>query len=134
MWLGWLTPLRWFTVIGTTVLSALAGATILGAPRLIGSSFPTFAGLCALGASILSVLHTALHCDAHQAECRRLINSYTALEAAFQALQTFPQAELKARANELEKIYEDTLKAAMASPPVLLRKRATKERIEMARD
>jgi hypothetical protein len=128
MWLDLLTPVRWFTIIGTTVLSALAGATILGAPGLLHQSFPTFAGICALGATVLSTLHTALHCDAHQAECRKQINLYAALEAGFQALRILPQSQMSTRLQELEKEFEMAVKAATASPPARFRVRAMKEK------
>jgi hypothetical protein len=132
MWLSRLTPVRWLTVIGTTLLSAIAGATILGAPMLLGRSFPTVAGLCAFTASLLSALHTALHCDAHQAECRRMISLYIALEAAFQALQVLPHSQMEAKAEELEKRYEEVLNSTTAAPPVRFRRRAMNERIEVS--
>jgi hypothetical protein len=127
MWLSFLTPVRWLTVIGSTVLSAVAGAAILSTPRLLGGSFKTTAGLCACGAALLSSLHTALHCDTYQAECRRLISSYTALEAAFQALRALPQSQLSTKEQELERKYEDIVNAAMASPPARYRRHAMKE-------
>src|SRR6266404_2269512 len=86
-WLALLTPLKWLTVAGGTVLSALAGATVFSKPQFLGNNWPVYAGVLALLASILTGLHTALHCDAHQAECRRLIQRYQSLETSFQAAQ-----------------------------------------------
>jgi len=73
MWLGWLNPIRWLMVSVTTILSALAAATVLARTSLWASHYQTYAGLCALGSAILSGLHTNLRCDPHQSEGSRLI-------------------------------------------------------------
>src|SRR5258708_24832145 len=67
-WLGLLTPLRWLTVAGGTILSALAGATIFSKPVFLGEQWPIYAGVFALVASILTGLHTALKWATHPAE------------------------------------------------------------------
>jgi hypothetical protein len=119
--------MRWFTVGGTTVLSLAASATIF--VKLFGSHYDVVAGLCALGASILSGLHTAFHCDAYQAECRRLIGSYKDLESGFEAVQKLKLSEddAAAREKELEKRYEELAASCSALPPSRLRKRAENE-------
>lgn len=128
MWLAWLTPIRWLTVSGITILSAVAAATILGKPTILGEPlYSMVAGLCALGASILSGLHTALHCDAHQAECRRLTGVFAGLEAGYQAARTANAAERKAREQALEKAFSETITGRTATPPVYFRRRALKE-------
>jgi len=128
MWLALLTPVRWLTVSGITILSAIAAATILGKPAFLGEQlYSLVAGLCALGASILSGLHTALHCDAHQAECRRLSAVFAGLEAGYQAARTSNATERKAREQALEKTFTATITGRTATPPIYFRRRAMKE-------
>ena|ERR1700682_399362 len=124
-WLALLTPLRWFTVAGGTILSALAGATIFG--KLFGEQWPIYAGVFSLAASILTGLHAALNCDAHQAECRRLIQLYQSLETGFQAARALPASELPQRLEELEKKFEEAKLKATATPPAHFREQAERE-------
>jgi hypothetical protein len=127
MWLGWLTPMRWFTVGGTTVLSLAASATIF--VKLFGSHYDVVAGLFALGASILSGLHTAFNCDAYQADCRRFIGLYAGLELGFEAVQILALSpdDAAAREKELEKTYEELTAGRSTLPPSRLRERAKNE-------
>lgn len=114
-WLGPLTLLRWATVGLGTLLAAVASATVLG--KLFGDQWALIGGLCALAASILTGFHTAFKCEAHQAECRRLIQVYSSLEAAYQAAQVLPLAQRLARHEALEARFEETLTKASASAP-----------------
>jgi len=127
MWLGVLAPLRWFMVSGSTVLSLVAGATILTDPRILGGSGQSVAGYCALAAGILGGLHSAFKCEEFQTECRRLAAAYSGLEIAFQSITRVDGENRKNRENELEKRYEDTVTNAKAGVPNLIRKRAVKE-------
>jgi hypothetical protein len=127
MWLGFLTPLRWFTVIGSVILSALAGATILGSQQLLGDTFPKFAGVCALLASILTTLHATLHCDTHQAECRRLIQIYQSLYEGFKGAMSEDDATRKAKERDLEKEFETAIRDAKAAAPPRYKRAARKE-------
>jgi hypothetical protein len=115
-WLHPLTLLKWGTVILGTILAAVAGAT-----ALVGIWFPgqweVITAICALTASILTGLHTALKCEAHQAECRRLIQVYKSLEAAYQAAQVVPLAQRLNRLEALEARFEEALTKATASAP-----------------
>jgi len=126
-WLAVLTPLRWFTVAGGTILSALAGATVFSKPVFLGDRWPVYAGVFALLASILTGLHTALHCDAHQAECRRLIQLYQSLEANYQGAQALPAPEIAQRLKQLEAKFEEAKLKATACPPAYFRERAERE-------
>jgi len=117
IWLSRLTPMRWFTVSGTTILSAIAAATVFNGHDVHGHSFKTVAGLCALGATILSGLHTALKCDAYQAECSRMINVLGGLEAGFQAVALLDPDDHLAAVRDLEKKYEGALAGTTVSPP-----------------
>jgi hypothetical protein len=127
MWLGLLTPLRWLTVSGGIVFSAIAGATILGKHDLLVGSWPVVGGVCALTASILTGLHTGLKCESHQAECRRLIQVYLSLEAAYQAARLLPPTELALRQSALEERFEQARSNAAASAPGRYRVRAEQQ-------
>jgi len=122
MWLGWLTPIKWATVFGSTVLSALAAATILS-----GSRYVFAAGLCALGSAILSGLDSHFHCDKHQAECRRFIGIFAALEAGFQSVQMQKSSPGDTAEQELEKRFERALAENTVRPYDHFRKRARNE-------
>jgi hypothetical protein len=126
MWLGMLTPVRWLTVIGATVLSAVAGATILQKP--LGSRFGVVVGVCALVASILSALHTALHCDAHQADCRRLISDLRGLESEFEDVRVRGLESLGMELRELDKSYKKAISESVVLAPAYFRRRAERER------
>ena len=127
IWLGRLTPLKWVTTGGGTLLSILAGATVLGQPKFFGSAWPVYGGALALTSSVLTGLHTALRCDSHQTECHRLINLYSSLEAAFQAARVLPAPQLEAPLKELEGKFEEARMKAAAHAPAWCRRRAQRE-------
>jgi len=128
MWLGWLNPIRWLMVSVTTILSALAAATVLARTSLWASHYQTYAGLCALGSAILSGLHTNLRCDPHQSEGSRLISLYNGLEAGFQSARRFDDPEQSVMLSELDKNYQQLLSTSTASAPAYFVRRARKER------
>jgi hypothetical protein len=126
MWLGFLTPLKWMTVGGGTVLSVVASATVLA--KVFGERSGLVGGLCALGAALLTGLHTALNCDAHQAACRRYIQLYKCLESAYQNAQTLaPSTQLAARQDDLQARFESVTSNATAAAPRRYRKRAEEQ-------
>lgn len=47
-----------------------------------GDGWRVYGAVCAIIASILTGIHTALNCDAHQTECGRLVQLYSGLESA----------------------------------------------------
>lgn len=114
-------------VTATTILSALAAASILGKASLLGIHYETFAGLCALGAAILSSLHTSLRCDPHQTECRNLIADYDGLEAGFQSVSILEGPASAAKLGELESKYEKIRSSARAASPTFFVRAAEKE-------
>jgi hypothetical protein len=126
MWLGALTPLRWFTTAGSIVLTTFAAATGLGT-RLFSESWTIVGGACALVAAILTGLHTGFDCDAHQSECRRLIQLYSSLEAAYQNLIVMPPAERLPQYKALEEKFNDARTMATASAPSSYKLRAERE-------
>lgn len=124
-WLSRLTPLRWLTIGFGIVFSAVGGATTL----FHDSRWfcPTVSGILALAASVLAALHTGFDCDAHQAECRRLIRIYFGLETAYQAARLVPPPDLRKRLEELESRFEAAKTNAAAAAPVRFRKKAESE-------
>jgi aspartyl/asparaginyl beta-hydroxylase (cupin superfamily) len=126
-WLAVLNPIRWVMVTATTILSALAAASILGKASLLGVHYETFAGLCALGAAILSGLHTSLRCDPHQTECRNLIAEYDGLEAAFQSVPILEEPKNSAKLADLETKYEQIRSTARVTAPAYFLRNAEKE-------
>jgi hypothetical protein len=125
IWLALLTPVRWFTVIGGIVLSAVAGAVVLLAEyRVIGDQWRVYGAICAITASVLTGIHTALNCDAHQTECRRLVQLYSGLESRFEAASILPAERIEATFDELEAKFEEAHVEAAASPPEWCRRRA----------
>lgn len=126
MWLGMLKPLRWITVIGSVSLSAIAGAAFL---TKTGSSStgPLVAGICAITASILSLLHTTFKCDEHQANCARLIGSYESLEASFETLQLTREEPHESEVKMLENRYEELVAESAAIAPARFLKHARQE-------
>ena len=127
MWLSILNPARWIMLGGITILSAIASAILLKDNGLVGPHWKIIAAACSLAATIFSGLHTVLHCDEHQTECRRLISAYSSLEIGFQNIQRLEPADSKIKGDELETKYEETVAGAQASAPTLFRTRAEKE-------
>lgn len=128
MWLGRLTPLRWATISGSVILSAIAGATAFNNAAWRGEDVSLITGGCALLAAILTGLHTAFKCEAHQAECHRLVRFYSSLILAYEAVQADPREDLKTRIAALDVRLQEEVLQASASVPVSLRDRA--ERLE----
>jgi len=125
IWLGLLTPVRWFTVIGGIVLSAIAGGIVLFAEYQVeGEPWRVHGAVCAIFASVLTGIHTGLHCDSHQTECRRLVQLYSGLATAYEAAPLLPGERLNVKFEELEARFEQAKSEAAASPPQWCRRRA----------
>jgi len=127
MWLHLLTPLRWFAVSAGTLLPLVAGAKILGTPALLGSRYELVSSFCALAASAITGLHAALKCEDHQSECRRMIQEYLSLEAAYQAARALPDPQPEEKLRDLEARYEAALDGARAAAPTRFQRRAERE-------
>ena len=125
MWLGRLTPLRWFTVAGSTVFAAVGGAAVL--TKVLGDTATMVCGGFALLASILSGLHHSLKCDVHQAECLRLINEFTSLGAAYQSGRICPPTDLAEHSKTLDSRYQEIIAKRTVLAPSGLKKEAMLE-------
>jgi hypothetical protein len=121
-WLAVLTPLRWSMVGSSTALSAIAGATIFARPPFIGYKWPLVAGICAFAASLLSALHAAFNCDAYQEECRRLVQTFYALEVSYQRVQVAATRDKAAQVAQIDSVFEEAIARAATSPPKWCRK------------
>lgn len=94
-WLGLLTPLRWGCVGGGVVFSAAAGVAVLWDALPHGKAI---SAILAFSATALTGLHTGLNCDAHQSECRRLIQAFKSLGDQYEDLKDLgPDEEAEER-------------------------------------
>ena len=85
IWLRWLAPANWFFITGAALFSLVAGASLLVTQGFITSKS---AGLLALISGALTIIHTKLNCDNHQAECKRLKNNFKVLALQYNNLKT----------------------------------------------
>jgi hypothetical protein len=95
-----LRKLNWWTVVLPAVISAFAGAQIIG-----GSSHPWVTwpvGLTVLAASLLVVIHKAVKCDAYQAEANRLRRGYDALAIKYRTIGDLDLPDAETRMIALE--------------------------------
>jgi hypothetical protein len=112
-WLGWLTPLRWISVAGGVLLSAAAGFSILWKTLPHGTGI---SATLAFAASTLTALHVALKCDAHQSECRRLIQAFKSLSVQIATCKELPSPEQEKKKTEIVTKVAHLVEAATAVP------------------
>ncbi|SIT05320.1 hypothetical protein [Neptunomonas antarctica] len=79
---------NWITLLVPSLLGVVAGSSLFAES---GSSWlyvdaTTWIGIGTLLAAILTAIHKGLDCDAHQAECRRLVQVYRGLEVRYRTL------------------------------------------------
>ncbi len=72
---------NWITVLVPSLLGVIAGSA------LFTESSSIWIGIGALAAALLTAVHKGLNCDAHQAECRRLVQAYRGLEVRYRTLR-----------------------------------------------
>ncbi len=79
---------NWITVLVPSLLGVLAGSGLFVEPGSgwKGIDASTLIGVGTLFAAILTAVHKGLDCDAHQAECRRLVQIYRSLEVRYRTL------------------------------------------------
>ena len=78
--LRFFSKMNWITVLVPSLLAVIAGASIFATGKTI------FLGIVALLAALLTAIHKGLECDSHQAECRRLVQSYRGLETRYRTI------------------------------------------------
>ncbi|WP_421868104.1 hypothetical protein [Motiliproteus sp.] len=86
---------NWITVLVPSLLGVIAGSALLA------DTDPLWIGLGALVAGLLTAIHKGLDCDAHQAECRRLVQQYRGLETRYRTLAQIESTDI---AEELLKL------------------------------
>ncbi|ASP49426.1 hypothetical protein [Cognaticolwellia beringensis] len=90
---------NWITLIVPSLLGVLAGAA------LSSNVNPIWLGLGALIAALLTAIHKGLDCDAHQEECRRIVQANRSFEVRYRTLHQIGSEniieELRALDNEL---------------------------------
>jgi len=110
---------NWFTVLIPSLLGVLAGSSLLveSNSSLLGFQVSTLIGCGTLLAAILTAIHQGLDCDAHQAECRRLVQDYRSLEVRYRTLAQIETPSivdellaLDAELGELRKSQTTTIK------------------------
>ena len=125
-WLGLLTPIRWLTVSGGVILPLVAGLLVSGKLPPVGHS-DAIAAVCSFAAATLTGLHTALGCDAHQIECRKLIQRFSSLRDGFQRALIVSPEDSRALLQELDAKFVKTREETMATPPTFFLRKAEKE-------
>ncbi|SFG28772.1 hypothetical protein [Neptunomonas qingdaonensis] len=71
---------NWITVLIPSLLGVIAGSA------LFSSTHSVWMGFWVLVAALLGAVHKGLDCDAHQAECRRLVQAYRGFEVRYRTL------------------------------------------------
>ena len=71
---------NWITVMVPSLLGVLAGSALYADSNLKWIAIGT------LFAALLTAVHKGLDCDAHQSECRRLVQAYRGLEVRYRTL------------------------------------------------
>lgn len=79
---------NWITVLVPSLLGVVAGSALFAESKsiLLGIEATVWIGIGTLFAAILTAIHKGLDCDAHQEECRRLVQVYRGLEARYRTL------------------------------------------------
>ena len=71
---------NWITIIVPSLLGVVAGSALFTESKSI------WLGIGTLAAAILTAIHKGLDCDAHQEECRRLVQAYRGLETRYRTI------------------------------------------------
>ena len=91
---------NWITVLVPSLLGVLAGSGLFATSdfKWLWFETSTWIGIGTLLAAILTAIHKGLDCDAHQSECRRLVQVYRGLEVRY---RTLAQIETSSIVDEL---------------------------------
>ncbi|MEH6471932.1 MAG: hypothetical protein V7752_11830 [Halopseudomonas sp.] len=79
---------NWITVLVPSLLGVVAGSA------LFAPSSSVWMGVGVLLAALLAAVHKGLDCDAHQTECRRLVQAYRGLEVRYRTLHQIETATI----------------------------------------
>ena len=82
--------LNWITVLLPSILGVGAASIYFAGPE-----YKESIAVCAGVTAILSAIHKGMNCEAHQADCRRLMSDYRALSVAYRSLAEIEQENYK---------------------------------------
>ena len=100
---------NWITILVPSLLGVLAGSAF--SPDIS----PMWSGGGALIAAILTVIHKGLDCDAHEAECRRLVQEYRSLEVRYRTLNQIKTENIAEELRTLDSELADLRKSQSAT-------------------
>ncbi|HMY51026.1 MAG TPA: hypothetical protein PLD90_15380 [Rhodocyclaceae bacterium] len=126
-WLSFLTPIRWATVVIGVVFPSLAGFSLLSGKAILGIEWKTISAYLVFFSSIVAALHAALHCESHQAECKRLRNRYQALIDEIDNIMMLQPDDLKEAIHKLHNQLKELKENTTEEPPIYYRKKAEAE-------
>lgn len=117
LWLRVLTPIRWITVISGVALPAIAGFTLLRGHPVFGIPWTNVSATLTFIASLIAALHTALHCEPHQTECRRLRRRFAAMADDFETVLSGDEKSLTKKQADLSERLSQLKENATEDPP-----------------
>lgn len=97
------------TVIVPSLLGVIAGSA------LFSSSNNIWLGVGVFIAAILTAIHKGLDCDAHQEECRRLVQAYRGLETRYRTISEIEIEDSQATLVELEESLASLKESQLAT-------------------
>ena len=100
---------NWITLIVPSLLGVLAGAA------LSSNVNPTWLGLGALMAALLTAIHKGLDCDAHQEECRRIVQANRSFEVRYRTLHQIGSENIIEELRDLDKELADLRASQLAT-------------------
>ncbi|SFK47084.1 hypothetical protein SAMN05216302_100744 [Nitrosomonas aestuarii] len=92
------------TVIVPSLLGVIAGSALFTSENSSWLDIKIFSwlGIGTLAAALLTAIHKGLDCDAHQAECRRLVQAYRGLETRYRTIAETSMEDASDKLAELE--------------------------------
>jgi hypothetical protein len=87
---------NWITVLVPSLLGVVAGSA------LFADVDSLWLGIGVLSAALLTAVHKGLDCDAHQAECRRLVQAYRGLGTRYRTLAQIEKSTIVEELLELD--------------------------------
>jgi len=110
IWLSVLVPLRWIAITIGVIFPAFAGFAIFS--QKLGAEWKVWSAWILLISGIVTGFHTALKCNSHQEECKKLMVRYEALADEYgDAIDNQPddiKSVYETLGNELYKLKKDS--------------------------
>lgn len=109
---------------GGTIFPLIGGTTLLTSST--NENFKIGVGILSILGACLTALHKAFNCEAHQAECLRLINASRTLADAYENA-LLNESSLPENFNKLEDRREQLINSTKARPGTRYMERAISE-------